>query len=572
MSKILKNLSGSPLLLTLIIGLLLFSILLIRGLDFGPLQTDIIIQRAWFQEVGVAGFPAKMLEVNQRHILYGWVYAWLYSLFGEQNAPWTIILIFSRIFQGAFLAGIICQLTKRRTLAICAGFALTLTIIRVPELYQMVNWFIEPTLALLLASSYTYMRSVQSQRRRWLWAVLSVALYVVSILIYESGIPWVGVNLLLGWLLRPDQPFRRRTWSTIRDSLPTLISGAFVTFLVVFGFTPWQGLAPDTNAGSLSRILSLFATTFQLPAQIVSALQEALHNGYAALLLICAILAGIGAAVIVLLSARSRDTEAEQLWTPTKALELLVLAAVMIAAGVLIGTSNSIGQEYLDRITFGRSAGIMLFYVVLIFLIGELLLKRWGTLVAAVVTAVVLLGPGFARLWMYQDVAQRSWAEIDRLVPAVIEVRKTIYLPAHLMILTDPDWVVSRFTDASDVILHDTQERLYKANEPATIDFIKTGMYAENYLTLPGTCILANQQQSGGMCLGRDRLHLSRWAAQSDRPYADVVVLHWNDTTGKLELLRGVKVDALQQQGYNISTAGPNELNTNPDRVAVPLP
>jgi hypothetical protein len=254
--QILRFISDSPALTVLAIGLGLFSILLVRGLDFGPLQTDVIIIRSWFNQVGVGGFSQRYFDVNQRHILAGPFYALVYSLFGEQDLPYNAIFQLSRVFEGVFMAGLVYQLTRRRALAVCAGLALMLTLIRVRELYQGINWFIEPTLVLLLASSYTYLRGLRAASRRWLWYLLSLALYVISILIYESGLPWIGVNLFLGWAARREEPARRRVWLAVRDALPGGLAAGLRAFLVLAVFVPWQGLAPDASAGSPLRVLS----------------------------------------------------------------------------------------------------------------------------------------------------------------------------------------------------------------------------------------------------------------------------------------------------------------------------
>jgi hypothetical protein len=346
-----------------------------------------------------------------------------------------------------------------------------------------------------------------------------------------------------------------------------------IAFLVLAVFTPWQGLAPDASAGSPLRILSQVGTLLSFPALVVTRLREAVQDGYASLVILFAALAVILGVAAVIVSHRfdsgQRDPGAATTTNRDYAV-LLILGLIMLLASVLVGTSNQIGQEYLDRITFGRAAGIALLAVTLIFLAAGLFGARWLEVVAVGGTALLLLGPGFAEMWIYQDVAQRSRAEIDRIAAAVIEVRKVIYLPVELVIVTDPDWVLAKFTDASDVILHEVQQKLFAANEPATIDFLKTGMYAENYATLPGSCQTANGQASGGLCLGEKALYSSRWAAGPTHPYDDVVVAHWDARAGKLDILRSVALADLP--GYNISTAGPTVLRTNPARLAVPIP
>src|SRR5258708_23779214 len=139
---------------------------MLRGLDIGPLHTDVIIERAWFKEVGIAGFPQRMFDSNQRHILFGPLYALVYSLVGENDLVYNLVFQSSRVLEGIFMAGLVYQLTRRPTLAIFAGLALIMTVIRVRELYQQVNWLIELSLAALLASSYLYVLSLRVTRWR----------------------------------------------------------------------------------------------------------------------------------------------------------------------------------------------------------------------------------------------------------------------------------------------------------------------------------------------------------------------------------------------------------------------
>lgn len=593
----------SPALIVLIIGGLLFCVLLARGLDIGPLQTDVIIQRSWFKQFGVAGFSQRLFADNQRHILVGPIYAFLYPFFGEHDLPYQIIFQLSRVFEGVFMAGIVYQLTRRRALAICVGLALMLTVIRVRELYQGINWYIEPTLPLLLASSYTYLLSLRTKSRRSIWLTLSVFCYVISVLMYESGLPWIGVNMFLGWIMRVDQPFWRRTWRTFIDTLPILVGGAIVAFLVIVVFKPWTGLAPDSGAVSPVRIVTQLGTLVSFPVVYMSYLQSTLADGYTGMLVAFAIVSMLAGISILVISrhvltltptplprgegqtssvsrnsengARLSASDGDEVNSATSRRDyviLLILAAIMVLSSILVGTSSQLGHEYLDRIDFGRAAGITLFYVTLIFAVCSLLPVRWREIIAVAATAFVLLGPGFGWMWAYQDYAHRARAEIARMVPAVIEVRKLIYLPVHLVIVTDPNWILSKWTDASDVILHEVQQGLFNVNEPAEIDFLKVGDYEEDYATTPGSCMQSNgtRASASGICLGTDVLYNSRWADKRTTPYDQVVVVHWDEATGKLNMLRSVSVSDLPN--YNFTTAGPTELKTNPDRVAVPLP
>jgi hypothetical protein len=613
----------SPGLIVLIIGAVLLTMLVVRGLNIGPLQTDVIIIRAWFKEVGAEGFSARYFGVNQRHVLVGPLYSFAYLLFGENDLPYNIIFQGSRILEGVFMGGVVYGITRRRALAVCAGLALALTVIRVRELYQGINWFIEPTLALLLASSYAYVRGLTSRRqpsppnhialtpnpspagegcregewRRTAWFVAANLLYIVSILIYESGIPWFLVNLYLGWLLRADQPQRTRLWRTVRDMLPSIVCAGVLTFAVLFIYIPWQGLAPDNSAASPLRVFRQIGTILTFPRLYMDTFRLTVGDGYLGLIVVFAVVAMVvGLGAIRTSPPKSSAPQTERATgvsqgeaclaptskqqalrrSPTEAeawdfLALFALAILMVVAATLVGTSNQIGEEYLDRITFGRAAGIALFWVTLIFWLCELLRTRWKTVMAVGIAAAVLIGPGFAWLWIYQDYAHAARAEIDRIAAAILEVRRVVYSPVHFVILTDPDWIVTRLNDASDVVVHEAQQKVWDADGDASIDVLKTGAYKENYTNIPGTCQTVNSQASAGMCLNMDQIHSSRWAFGGTHPNANVVIVRYDARAGKMTILPALELKDLEQAGYNITTAGPTTLRTNTERLAVPL-
>jgi hypothetical protein len=120
--------------------------------------------------------------------------------FAENDLPYHVIFQLSCVLKGVFLAGIVRQSTGRYLVALCAGLALMLTPIRLPELYQGINWYIEPTLTLLLASPCTYLLYVRypSSSYRMGLHISSVLLYSASVMTCESGLPWLGVNVFLG--------------------------------------------------------------------------------------------------------------------------------------------------------------------------------------------------------------------------------------------------------------------------------------------------------------------------------------------------------------------------------------
>lgn len=543
--------------------------LLVRGLDYGPLHTDVIIIRAWFDESGVDGFTARYWETNRRHPLVGPLYTLAYRAFGKDDLPYNVIFHASRLLSGVMLAALLVQVGKvlplPPSLAVVAGLALALTPVRVVELFTSINWFIEPTLTILLASSWCYAHAltVPGALASWrgkTWYALSLLLYVISVLIYESGLPWLAVNVVLGWLLRPNVTLSRRTLWAARDALPALAVGGAITYLLLVVFVPWQALAPEAGGGLVLRVLRDLSGAFAFPALTVARIGDLLRNGYGVLLGLM-----VGAAVLLGLLLARRD--AARAWQPTAA--MLLLGAVMILASILVGAAaREANLEYLDRINFGRAAGIVLTFTALIYLIAHWVrLPRWG---APVLGCALLIAPGAASLFRVQDAALGSRAQIVPLVSAVQTVRQTIYLPAHLIILTDDRFPLATFNNASDVILHETQQQLFKANEPATLDLLKRGAFEESYVTQPGTCAPISGDAPAGLCLDADQIINSRWALNRTARYEDVVIVYWDGQT--LTILPDLSLEALRRCQYNVATAGAETLRTNPARLAIPLP
>jgi len=559
---------SSPVWIVLLIGNGVLIILLLRGLNIGPLHTDVIIHRAWFDEVGIAGFSARYFERNQRHLLVGPLNALAYALFGEHDAPYHFIFQASRVLEGVFLAGIVFRLTRRRLLAVSAGLALMLTPIRLPELYQGINWYIEPTLPLLLASTYTYLLSLQRTGwQRGLFYGLSIACYTVSVLTYESGLPWIGVNLFVGWVARQGTPWRSRWWPVLRDALPALAVGIALAVAVLFVFDPWEDLAPDAGTASPQRLAEQLSTAVTFPDLYLDRLRVTVADGYLGRIALVTLLAGAGmwslAKVIPLngdAAPFARDFAV-----------LAALAGVMLLCSVLVGTSNrNLNYVYTNRITFGRAAGITLLYVTAIFGAGRLVLPD-RAIAGGMGTAILLLGPGFAWLLTYQDYAQHMRREIGRITDAILEVRPLMTAPVHLVILTEPDWVGARFPDAHDVVIHEVQQNLWQRGGDATLDILKAGNEGvrDEFLTFPGTCDPILGEAPAGMCLDWGVVHASRWAVGSTHPNEDIVILHYDHRAGHMTILPEIHMADLTE--YNITTAGPAVLRTNPARLLVPL-
>jgi hypothetical protein len=439
--------------------------------------------------------------------------------------------------------------------------------VRVVELFTSINWFIEPTLTLLLTSSCCYAAAltVPGALGTWHgkgWYAASLMLYIISVLIYESGLPWLGVNVLLGWLLRPNIPPLRRAAFAVRDALPALLFGGVITYLLLVVFVPWQALAPEAGSGLVMRVLRDVGGALAFPALVAARIADLWRDGYGGWLLLC-----VALTVLLGLVLGRREDGGRQEVRPLPA--LLGVGLVMIVASILVGASaREANLEYLDRINFGRAAGIALTFTALIYLAAHWLHSpRWG---APLLGCVLLIAPGAASLFRVQDAALGSRAQIALLASAVQAVRQTIYLPAHLIILTNDRFPLATFNNASDVILHETQQRLFKANEPATLDLLKIGAFEESYRTHPGTCNPISGEAPAGLCLDRGQIINSRWAATRTARFEDVVIVYWDGQA--MTILPNVSLEVLWRCGYNVATTGATTLRTNPARVAIPLP
>jgi hypothetical protein len=573
----------SPLLLVLIIGLGILFILVARGLNFGPLHTDIEVQIVWAKAYGFRGFIEKYLEFNQRHLLAGPRNALGYKLFGHNMFPFNFLIALSRVLEGAFLAGIIFQVFDRKSLAIGAGLALMVSPVRLAEFYQSMYWGIETTLVMLLASSYFYVLSLKAEwsHAKWRLYALSFGLYAVSTLSYEAGIPWVGVNILLGWYVLANVPWRKRIVTLGREAIPFVILGIILVILVLFVFEPWDGLTPGKTDALPIRAIKLMGSIVTFPVLYLNRLRVSVHDGYLGLVVILGLLGG---GLSVGLARWQSDSEGDDQTFWMDFGKLVLLGIVMVFCAILVGTGNAeTRHNYQDRMTFARSAGIALLYVTFTFggvYAVRKVLGRWvdqWQSAAMLLTGVGLFGAGLAYMLAYQSVAQASYHEIDDVAGAISDVRCLFTRPLHMVLVTDPDWPVARIPDASDLIIRQAQAKLIEANADVTIDIVRTNSkdYEDDY-KLPDktTC---EMNSPSGMCLAGDWVRASRWAlgglsigewGNRFVPDEDIAVVHYaND--GTLTLMPQLDITTLKD--YNITTIGPTILKTSTARLALPF-
>jgi hypothetical protein len=250
---------------------------------------------------------------------------------------------------------------------------------------------------------------------------------------------------------------------------------------------------------------------------------------------------------------------------------------------VTVGSAH-ITDEYLDRIEFGRAAGIALLSCVALFALGDVLATlanrllrtasshAWpgmGRAFGATLCAALLIGPGVALTVSYRDFAAAARDEIGHLTEAILGSRSLFGRPLHLVVITDPAWPAARFLNASDVILHEVQQAVWARGGDATLDILKVGALPDQYLTRPGTCEALYGEASAGPCIAEDALMGSRWAAVQSVPLEDVVVVRYDTHNHTLRPVSEITLTALD--GYNIGTAGPSLLKSNPARLLVPI-
>jgi hypothetical protein len=506
-------------------------------------------------------------------VLAGPATALVSVLFGHNMFPLNFLIALSRVLEGAFLAGIIAQAFDRKALAVAAGLALTVSPVRLAEFYQSIYWVIETTLVMLLASSYAYVLSLKAEQPylKWRWYALSFGLYAVSVLIYEAGIPRVGVISCWGGLL-DHLPWRQRITTLGREAIPFVVLGAILVILVLFVFEPWDGLTPGQPDSLPIRAIRQMESIVTFPILYFDRLRVAVHDGYLWLIVLLSFLSG-GVLYGLGRWQPNPDHENDRFWLDFT--KLVLLGVVMVLCGILVGTgSDKTRHNYQDRMTFARSAGIALLYVVLIFggvYAVRALFERWSRRwqpVALVLAGLGLIGPGLGYMLVYQDLAQASYQEIDDLAESVFDVRCLFARPLHMVIVTDADWPVARIPDASDLVIRQAQINLIDENADVTIDVIRAGDkdYQDDY-ELPDKSTCAMNSPSG-MCLSDDAVRVSRWALGGVVPNEDVVVVHLaND--GTLTLLPQLDITTLKD--YSITTIGPTVLKTSEARLMLPL-
>jgi|GEM_PF-2881695 len=564
-----------PLPLMLIVACMVLIGLLIRGLNIAPLHTDVFVMRGWFEQFGREGFADYYFAINQRHPLVGSIYTFTYSVFGNQDIYYTLFYQIGRLLNGVLLGGVIMLLSQRRVFAVCVGLALMFTPIRLAESYQQLYWLIELTLTLLLLSLYCYIYSFKSSHRL-LWYTVSFAIYVISVLIYESGLPWLGVIGFVGLMIRADQPWPKRLLYSLRDTLPFLACAIAVMIAVLFIWDPWAVLAPSQNAsaGILERFALQFGTVFQFPSLYLKNLMVIGADGYYRWMAVFGVLSATLIGFMAWAWARpDQDQKTSITSENTSWVMLIAFGFVLLLASILVGSAASAPTfSYLDRTTFGRTTGITLIYVTLIFAVCDIIRSRWKTVIASAIVGLALIGPGIVFLFAYQTYAQQAAHEVERITDALIEIRWQMTAPVHLIVIAPENWVAARFTDTVDLTIHEIQQLIWERGLAATIDFLHTGAYPAEYAVEPGTCHSVAVEGSSGICVDSEKIYNSRWA-WSLGMYSrleDLVLLRYDATAGTLSIIGDIRADELR--GYNFITANIPVVSTNRERLTIELP
>jgi hypothetical protein len=390
-----------------------------------------------------------------------------------------------------------------------------------------------------------------------------VICYAVTVLIYEAGLPWIAIFFILGWLVRENIPLRTRFLYSLRDILLFAVWGVGVAVFVLVILDPWTGLKPYTSS-FIELLLRHLATLVTFPLLYLDDLRLILRDGYGLLLGVFAL---IGAVIMLGLARVVPRKEISPGWRDF--VNLGLLGAAILLFSVLVGASTQgASTAYLDRMTFGRSAGIAIVYMTALFAALEWSGIRWQRQIAVVIIGVLMVGVGFTRFWMLQDYAHYSLAEVERLTTAALKVRPLLASPLHLIVVTEPDWPVSRFADTSDLLIHEVQQNLWQMGGDATLDMLHTGAYEDVYATFPGTCDTLSGVDSSGICLNEDVVHSSRWAFGKKHPYADIVLVRYDHRAGEMTLLPAIPLTDLTD--YNVTTAGATVLQSSVERMLVP--
>jgi hypothetical protein len=168
-----------------------------------------------------------------------------------------------------------------------------------------------------------------------------------------------------------------------------------------------------------------------------------------------------------------------------------------------------------------------------------------------------------------QRTAQAARADIDVMTASLLTVNRVIYAPAYVLIITPRDWPTSKINDAADVVRHEVQQRIWSAGSGLVVDILRTRTEVASFTVFPGTCTTTSGQASGGICLGADFVRSTRWTETPIHPNAEVVIVTYDPTVAVMNPVAGFTL--AEMAGYNIATAGPTALQTNPAKVAVTL-
>ncbi len=324
--------------LLILIALLsvVFVTLIILGLDLGFVGDSLGFE-AKFTALGYRGGMQYTLLWDRRHLLSGQFYAFLHFFFPGQSAAWygssllTQFLIAPAVFllSNAILRG------ERRWLSFTAA------LIAVFHTRQIVSHFEIPTgghikigIILTLLSLYCYLRFVRGARREFFWRDLSIACYLVGILLYEATVLFFLLNPLIAYFEEHDQPGFRLNWrwlvQLIKDSLWYPLLFLFSFYLLSVLLPPDSGGVRSTNL-SPSRLIEQFGRGLAgefAPQRLIEQIVPALQSNWLILTLLVAL--GVGAIIVSL-----RRTDREGFAKPDQRVALLVLGIAMIAVNIV---------------------------------------------------------------------------------------------------------------------------------------------------------------------------------------------------------------------------------------------
>ncbi len=436
--------SLAPFLVLIAVLLLLFLVLLTAGLDLGFIA-DILGFEYHFERLGVTGGLQFTLDHDRRHFLSGMFYAGLNLFFPGQSTAWYGSSILTHLANGVILM-LLCDTLLRyrwRWLSLSAALIFVFDMRQIVEHYEIATGgHLKIGLGLALLALWLYILYVRGNRQRTVLRDLSIAVYTVAFMLYESTAAFFILHPLIAFL--EDHPQGRAAWrrwivQIIKDTLwYPLLFGAYALLLALI-------LPPEKPrffpAMIVPNTLAAFGNAFD-PVGYFRIAQSTLMPPY--LLLTGTVSAGVFAGL--LLWSRHNIITGGQL-QPSPALAnagtLVLFGLGMMLANILLVSPSEWRLPEAPRLVYPASAGLALFITGLFAALIVYLPSRSLTLRILPLTVVTALAAGTGVSGFFQT--RSLYAEENTLRSNVVDaVMRAIpawqgdTLP-YMLLITDVD-------------------------------------------------------------------------------------------------------------------------------------